>query len=890
MYDRIRQVIENEEDNYLFPFFWMHAGKTEGLPERVKKVYESGCRALCIESRPHEEFCEDGWWKDLDIILKEARRYDMKVWILDDKHFPTGYANGRLQKEKTEHRRWFLREHHVDVIGAMRETAVLVPALGDEEQILAAAAYKRGDSGDRLEGKYIDLTGQIFDGFLYWDVPEGFFRIFFLIKTRKGSLKSQQYYISGLSRESVGELIHAVYEPHYQHFSEYFGNTLAGFFSDEPGFYTQHTEHWGYDQGDYNHTVGQPGLALPWEDAIISMMLEHETMYQEGEEKRDGLEKRQVLCRLPELWYAAENGSYMRLAYMDAVTKLWKRCFTMQIGDWCRAHGVKYMGHIIEDMDAHQRIGSGAGHYFRALGGQDISGVDIVLHQVMPGYADYDVASVAESGRADRRFFHYILPKLAVSLARIEPRMKGRAMCEVFGAYGWAESVTMMKWMIDFLLIRGVNRFVPHAFTDTFPDDDCPPHFYANGNNPQFPGFEQLMRYTNKACHLLEGLDLQTDGAILYPAEAEWMSSPEYVSMNDAAKILYDAHIDFDILPLEVIEHAKMRKNWFEVNGHVYRFLLIPAAKMYPDKLYRSIFKILKNNIPVYWFESGETERDKSTMGMQTVTTQTLIQEISKRFLVHCYTENSPYLRIAHFKKGKTICFMLFWEDVRRNVETMIQLPCKGKFIRCDLLNKQITKGTTSDGTVEVFLTPYQSELLFFDEFEEEWWESLPCMETWYGETMPELLWDIYLMELGNETEFRKVREKSRLFSITGKNGWPHFSGKILYETKINLAEANTWGIDLGNVGGTAKLSINGMDLGMRISPPYRWNISQAVHQGENRIVIEAANTLAHRIHDRFSEYIQIAPGGLTGPVKFWKIHRNEGENGEYYKKDGQFV
>ena len=163
-------------------------------------------------------------------------------------------------------------------------------------------------------------------------------------------------------------------------------------------------------------------------------------------------------------------------------------------------------------------------------------------------------------------------------------------------------------------------------------------------------------------------------------------------------------------------------------------------------------------------------------------------------------------------------------------------------------------------------------------------------METWYGETMPELLWDIYLMELGNETEFRKVREKSRLFSITGKNGWPHFSGKILYETKINLAEANTGGIDLGNVGGTAKLSINGMDLGMRISPPYRWNISQAVHQGENRIVIEAANTLAHRIHDRFSEYIQIAPGGLTGPVKFWKIHRNEGENGEYYKKDGQFV
>ena len=97
-------------------------------------------------------------------------------------------------------------------------------------------------------------------------------------------------------------------------------------------------------------------------------------------------------------------------------------------------------------------------------------------------------------------------------------------------------------------------------------------------------------------------------------------------------------------------------------------------------------------------------------------------------------------------------------------------------------------------------------------------------------------------------------------------------------------------GIDLGNVGGTAKLSVNGMNLGMRISPPYRWNISEAVRQGENRIEVEVANTLAHRIHDRFSEYMQIAPSGVTGPVKLWKILKNGEGNGKYDKKDGQFV
>ena len=115
--------------------------------------------------------------------------------------------------------------------------------------------------------------------------------------------------------------------------------------------------------------------------------------------------------------------------------------------------------------------------------------------------------------------------------------------------------------MIDFLLIRGVNRFVPHAFTDAFPDNDCPPHFYANGNNPQFSGFQQLMRYTNKACHLLEGwISRQTERFVSAKRNDELS---EYVSMNDAAKALYDAHIDFDILPLEAVEHAERWKSDF---------------------------------------------------------------------------------------------------------------------------------------------------------------------------------------------------------------------------------------------------------------------------------------------------------------------------------------
>lgn len=75
-----------------------------------------------------------------------------------------------------------------------------------------------------------------------------------------------------LSKGTVHKVIEAVYEPHYDHYAKYFGNTLAGFFSDEPGFDAPHFGMTGYDTGIYNRSVGQPGVMLPWRDAAAVHM------------------------------------------------------------------------------------------------------------------------------------------------------------------------------------------------------------------------------------------------------------------------------------------------------------------------------------------------------------------------------------------------------------------------------------------------------------------------------------------------------------------------------------------------------------------------------------------------------------------------------------------
>ena len=84
-------------------------------------------------------------------------------------------------------------------------------------------------------------------------------------------------------------------------------------------------------------------------------------------------------------------------------------------------------------------------------------------------------------------FCHYTLGKLGSSAAAIEPPKQGNSLCEIFGNYGWAEGVRLEKYLADHFLIRGINHFVPHAFSGKeYPDPDCPSYFYAHGNNPQY--------------------------------------------------------------------------------------------------------------------------------------------------------------------------------------------------------------------------------------------------------------------------------------------------------------------------------------------------------------------------------------------------------------------
>lgn len=842
---RLQEILADKGANYLLPFYWQHGTHRDRIPMQIERIYQSGCRALCVESRPHPDFCGPDWWADLDVILSECEKRDMKVWIFDDKRYPTGYANGLIETKYPHLRQREIIEEHIDVMGPAPETAFLVSKTWEDDEILGVYAFRRAEGGEQITGEYIDLTPTLTEGYAYFDVPEGLWRVHIYTNTRRGNRGN---YIDMVSAESCKVLLEAVYEPHYAHYAKYFGNVLVGFFSDEPSFGNSMATRHPVDPSGHERPLGTVGMALPYNPRVIELMSREMGEY--------------ALPYMAELWYWSEHAPTTRLAYMNAITALYRDNFGYMLGDWCRERGVMYIGHIIEDYNCHARPSVGAGHYFRALEGQDMAGIDIVLHQVMPGMAHHIHNASLSSGLTDPAFYHYVLGQLGASLAHQYPQMKGRAMCEVFGAYGWAEGCTMMKWLVDFLLVRGINHFIPHAFSPDYPDPDCPPHFGAEGHDPQFDGFTHLMHYANKAAHLLYGGEHITSCAVLYHAEGEWMNQKgEYTFTQVPAKALLDAHLCYDIICLEMLEKAEIADGKLCLNGERYGALVVPYAKEIPDGLAEQIGRLCKAGVPVLHC-GGRAEGLAGEMVSE--------QELPERVLELGLADirvlgDCPLLRHYHVKRDGAHVFMFFNEDSVKTAKATVTLPVQGDFTRLRMIEDGIYADTTADGRVEVELLPGQSEILVFDGTAAE----LPTLQKPVREVELTPTFEIALADSDDLSTFVPYKTTSELTSITSAAGKPAFSGRMRYTFALQVQEIPSRVVlDLGRVGQTARVLVNGRDLGIRITAPYAFDLSGQLQAGENTVTVEVSNTLVGKHRDKFSHCMPITPSGLLGPIK----------------------
>lgn len=842
MDNRLQENLQGQQHDYMAPFLWLHGEDDALIIRELDRIYDSGIRSVCLESRTHEDFCREEWWSDMRLIMDHCREKGMGVWILDDKHFPSGTANDSFRREEFAHLRpWGITERHIDVSGPVSDGFALVDCwkATPEDEIVAILACRHVPN-EKNYSNVLDITDGLENGLVWFDLPEGDWRIVILIKTQGGLDDFSTHYCDMLRAESVKVFVDNVYEPHYAQLKEYFGKPFLGFFSDEPSFRNNMKNAFLTQLGDsYAH--------FPWHDKLLPLLCSAL-----GDDFRS---------MLPGLWYDLGNASdRVRHAYMDIISRLYSENYCAQLGRWCHDHGVEYIGHIIEDNHAHAMTGAGPGHYFRSLADQDMSGIDIVLHQIIPGLTETSSAGCLCYEHVNNDFFHYYLGKLASSLAHMDPKKKGRAMCEIFGAFGWAEGTRYMKYLADHMLVRGVNYYVPHAFSPKPNDLDCPPNFYQSGENAQFKYFRNIMDYMNRVCHLHNGGIHVPTAAILYDAEAQWIGR-DRLPLEKVGKALYDNLLDYDILPHEILPVIDDKGC---LNGETYPCLILPYYDGIPEAVLDSIAQV---KIPVIVaVKPGMTVTEPRLSGFPIVPVDDLADYVRSHIGSDVTADyNGIFLRYYHYVRGGVHSYLFTSEDVHCPIRTRVRLSAfgGGSYILYDPMENRACAGYSADGSIELELLPYNSRMILVGDIATEGLEplaqhgcrELPLSPTYRISLRPEI-----------QPEFIPYRETAQLFNITGRKDNPGFSGNIRYEWEQTVACTGRYILDLGKVGEAAEVFINGISAGRRIVPPYSFDASGLI-PGANQITVIVSNHSGYREKDGFSQYLHFEPSGLLGPV-----------------------
>ncbi|PXX51994.1 hypothetical protein DFR60_10879 [Hungatella effluvii] len=322
-----------------------------------------------------------------------------------------------------------------------------------------------------------------------------------------------------LNPEAVQTFIRLTHERYYRELKEYFGTTIIGFFTDEPcalGRNASAYREWA--KGMEKEIVLEGGK-----------LIELEVLFEGLENKTTRIYRKLVKLHLRETFYKP-------------------------LSDWCQDHGIAFMGHPAESDDIEEEL------YFH------VPGQDLILRRVVP-------MTGGLSGKDS------VQAKLAADIARLLGCR--RNMNECFGVCGrgqipWHFTGEDMKWYIDWLGIRGVNLFVPHAFYYSVMGkrkEERPPD--VGPNNIWWPHYRHFSDYIKRISWLM------TDGEDC--ASVAVLCDNNLVPAEEVA-VLYENQIGFHYLPVSMVKGGREEDGTFRIGDCRYEIILNVLGKSYESQ------------------------------------------------------------------------------------------------------------------------------------------------------------------------------------------------------------------------------------------------------------------------------------------------------------------
>ena len=827
----------------LVPLLWTQGQSPETIRQVVREVADGGNTGFVWESRPHPDYLGPRWWADLRVAVDEAKRLKLEVWIFDEWMYPSGVAGGKVVAQHPEFALHTVEERTLVVQGPAAERDWEIPTpVAANEQVVSVVAFAEPT---RPGQDTVILPGGTR---VRWAAPDGRWRICWSLARshapRPGWRMTNM--IDVMNPSATAEFIRITHEATYAQFHEDFGKTIKGFFSDEAGF---------RNVDSYDSLPGKPGASMPWSPAFAAYF-----------QKLKGYD---IGAWLPALWYdLGPRGRMARFDFVDACSRAFAENFFKPQQEWCHAHGVRLIGHLVEDNHADHNLGYGPGHWFRAERFFDMPGIDVVGYQVTPGMDAGVIPWRLPSGpQWDQEFFSFGLPAMARGAALLKGTRE--IFSEAFGANGWAEGLRMTKWIADWHIINGISVLSPHAYTMKYNDPDCPQHFNRTSGNPQWRYYQEWTREFRPLQQLIAETDPVYEAAALYTAESAWVGETQEPSQ--VVRALEMNQVSTVIVPYDAIA---------ELKDHV-RTIVLPYVRFVPADAMERLAEFAEAGGSVIVLEAWP-QASVDARGDQRVKAAIERLKASRAVLTTLWDLPTQF----PLKRVEAVPLMGSVMTALRRAKDAQWLILHNRSLSGTASGRVALTGTprhaalydpagggyrpvghrVADGrlVIDVVLPPYALWCVRLS-------DELPPLQkvpAYQVTETPPLTWQVSRATDDTASQFEAVGQKSELDDW---RRWPKmesYAGTVRYRTtlKLSAASGSAIALDAGRVEEIAELSVNGKRLGARIYPPYQWDITRAVRAGENEITLDVTNTAFARWKDSFSHGDAVS--GLLGPVR----------------------
>lgn len=466
-------------------------------------------------------------------FVEQVKKRNMRIWIVDDAGYPSGFAGGLFTAKYPDLRMQALEvTQRIQLAGG----ATLHQDLPDS--VVSAAAVD--ENGVAIP---IFFTKNHID----WTAPAGQWTIllveheFRTSPTRsdtnprrvKDTEQSLEDYLNPSATEEYLRLTHEQYK---RYLGDEFGKTIMGFRGDEP---------------DYSIS------GLPWTPQFFSTF-----------QKIKGYDVRPFVALFAQAPSRRDPGVTMHLTpeqirikgdYYDVFSRMFAAGFFKPQSDWCAANHLEYQVHLNHE-EMEMELTKSEGSFFRDMSSVQVPGIDAIWHQIWTDtISDY--------------------PRLASSVAHAYGRP--RAFTESFAAYRPAPDVNMARYIVNEQFVRGINLVEMMYFPATS-SGPRPLRSYMGE-----PGFPDLLTYVRRMSYLMTIGRPDASVALLLPSSSMWLgheaSDTTFVSTD---RLLSEHQIDFDIVSEDLLSNGlKALPGSLETaSGNRYRTVILPAPLVLSDE------------------------------------------------------------------------------------------------------------------------------------------------------------------------------------------------------------------------------------------------------------------------------------------------------------------